>query len=64
MRIAGLGAVEVAEPKTPTKRCHLAPARCPSRWKCRGCGANCCEHMCSLKKPDGTAICSKCKSQS
>jgi hypothetical protein len=47
-------------PKRPKakkcRRCRRAP------WTCRSCGAKCCEHLCALKKPDGTASCSKCQS--
>lgn len=37
------------------RRCKSAP------WVCRGCGAKCCEHYCSLKTDDGKASCSKCQ---
>lgn len=36
-------------------RCKYAP------WVCWECGRSCCEHLCSLKKNNGTAICNKCK---
>ena len=41
------------------KRCR----RCPKGplWRCRSCGALCCEHLCGLKKMDGTATCGSCK---
>lgn len=37
------------------KRCKKAT------WTCWACGEKCCEHLCSLKKNDGTAICGNCK---
>ena len=45
--------------KASEKRCHRRT--CPATWKCRACGAMCCEHRCSLKKNDGTATCGRCQ---
>jgi hypothetical protein len=50
---------EKKKPRAKVKRCHLG-RRCPPVWTCRGCGAKCCEHLCGLKLPDGTARCARC----
>ncbi len=45
-----------------TKRCRRCryEGRKPA-WRCAGCGATCCEHMCSLKTTSGIAVCCSCK---
>jgi hypothetical protein len=40
------------------KRCRRC---CKAAWRCRRCGARCCEHLCGFKKPDGTASCGACQ---
>jgi hypothetical protein len=39
--------------KVCSHRCKKAP------WTCWECGRKTCEHLCSLKKNDGTALCGK-----
>lgn len=41
-------------------RIHHRVSRFFPRWTCRGCGAVCCEHMCSLKQGDA-ASCGNCQ---
>lgn len=43
-------------------RCVAAVgARKAYPWTCRACGRRCCEHFCSLKQNDGTALCERCR---
>jgi hypothetical protein len=40
------------------KKCRVCKK---AAWVCRVCGRLTCEHYCSLKTGDGTAVCGKCK---
>ncbi len=47
------------------KRADKKCTRCRQKgrratWRCRDCGAYCCQHLCGFKTMDGTATCGKC----
>lgn len=48
-------------PRKQRPKCKLTLCQRDGSWTCRVCAAALCENHCSLKLPDGTALCSQCK---
>lgn len=51
---------KIPRDESAVRRCDLSIDQCPASWRCRECGAHCCQHRCNLRRHDGTAACVKC----